>query len=173
MSNEAALATYEFRRGELAGSHLSLFGACLVHRGADGFETIHLDRISALRVAFERDASRIAWGGALFFIAFLLIAAFLPMRMLVGSMAAEVTAQAQGTFLPAAIRALDFCVGLLPFASLGLAAWGITWLVLGWIGETVLRVAAGPGDKVFAMRGRDPLLYEFAESVSAQIAKRG
>jgi hypothetical protein len=173
MSNETALATYEFRRGELAGSHLSLFGACLVHRGADGFETIHLDRISALRVAFERDASRIAWGGALLFIAFLLIAAFLPMRMLVASMAAEVTAQAQGTFLPAAIRALDFCVGLLPFASLGLGAWGITWLALGWIGETVLRVGAGPGDKVFAMRGRDPLLYEFAESVSAQIAKRG
>jgi hypothetical protein len=173
MANETALATFEFRRGDLAGSHLSLFETCLVHRGADGFETLPLDRISALRVAFERDPSRIAWGGALLFIALVLAAAFVPMRMLVASMAGEVAAQAQGTFLPAAIRAVDFCVTLLPFASLGLAAWGITWLVLGWIGETVMRVAAGSGEKVFAMRGRDPLLYEFAESVSAQIAKRG
>lgn len=173
VSNETALATFEFRRGELAGSHLSLFSACLVHRSAGGFETIHLDRIGAVGVAFERNAGRIAWGGALFFAALLLVAVFLPMRRLVASMAGEVTAQVQGTFLPAAIGALDFCVSLLPFASLGLAAWGITWVVLGWIGETVLRVAVGPGEKLFAMRGLDPLLVEFAESVSAQIAKRG
>ena len=173
MSTEAPLATFEFRRGELAGSHLSLFNACLVLRGAGGFETIHLDRIGALGVTFERDAGRIAWGGALFSVALVLAVVFMPMRMLVASMAGEVTAQAQGTFLPVALRAVDFCVSLLPFASLGLAAWGMTWLVLGWIGETVVRVAVGPGERLFAMRGHDPLLYEFAESVSAQISKRG
>jgi len=173
VNTEAPLATFEFRRGDLAGSHLSLFGACMIHRGADSFETIHLDRIGALQVAFERNAGRIAWGGALFFVALLLVGAFMPMRMLVASMAGEVSPQVAGTFLPVALRAVAFCVSLLPFASLALAAWGATWLVQGWIGETVVRVAVGPGERAFASRGRDPLLNEFAESVSAQISKRG
>ncbi len=173
MSSEASLATLEFRRGDLAGSHLSLFGACLIHRGADSFETIHLDRIGALQVAFERNAGRIAWGGALVFSAVLLVWAYMPMRMVVAAMAGEVSPQVAGTFLPVALRAVAFCVSLLPFASLALAAWGATWLVQGWIGETVIRVAVGSGERAFACRGRDPLLFEFAESVSAQISRRG
>lgn len=173
VKTESPLATFEFRRGELAGSHLSLFDVCMIHRSADSFETFPLDRIGALQAAFERNAGRIAWGGALIFVALLLVAVFLPLRMLVASIAGEVSPQVEGTFLPVALRAVAFCVSLIPVASLALAAWGVTWLVLGWIGETVMRVAVGPGEKAFSSRGRDPSLYEFAESVSAQIAKRG
>lgn len=173
MSIEAPLATFEFRRGELAGSHLSLFRACLVHRSAERLETIHLDRVGALCVAFEREAGRIAWGCALLIIAGLLVAAYFPLRLLIASTAGEVSAQLQGTFLPAALRALDFLSSLLPIAGIALATWGLAWLVLGLIGETVVRVVIAPVERVFASRGRDPLLIEFAESVAAQIAKRG
>jgi hypothetical protein len=173
VSNETPLATFEFRRGDLVGSHLSLFKACLVHRSAERFETIHLDRVGALGVAFERETGRIAWGCGLLFIAGLLIAIYFPLRMLIATTAGEVTAQLQGTFLPMALRALDFLASLLPFAGIALAVWGVAWLTLGVIGETVVRVVIAPVERVFASRGRDPLLFEFAESVAAQIAKRG
>ena len=106
MSDDSPLATFEFRRGELAGSHLSLFSACLVHRSADRFETIHLDRVASLGAAFERDTSRIAWGGAMVSVAILLFIVFWPLRTLVASAAGEVAAQAQGGFLPAALRVI-------------------------------------------------------------------
>ena len=173
MSGEAPLATFEVRRGELAGSHLSLFGSSLVHRSGDRFESIYLDRIGAFGVAYERDLGRMAWGCALLFIAVALFVIFWPLRMLVASMAGEVTAQAQGTFLPAALRVFDLCVSLLPFAGVAIAVWAIAWLVLGWIGETALSVGFASGERVFASRGRDPLLYEFGESVSARISARG
>ncbi len=172
MNVEAPLATFEFRRGEFAGSHLSLFGASLVHRGAEGFESIHLDHIAALGVAYERDSGRITWGCVLFVLATLVFAAFWPLRMLVASMAGEVSVQTQGGFLPAALRAFDLAVSLLPAASMGIAIWAVALLALGWIGETVMRVVVAPAERIFATRGRDPLLYEFGESVSAQIAKR-
>ncbi len=172
MNVEAPLATFEFRRGELAGSHLSLFGASLVHRGTEGFESIHLDRVAALGVAYERVARHINWGCVLLVLAAILFAAFWPLRMLVASMAGEVSVQTQGGFLPAALRAFDLSVSLLPAASLGVAIRAVALLVLGWIGETVMRVVVAPEERVFATRGRDPLLCEFGESVSAQIAKR-
>ena len=173
MSGEAPLATFEFRRGELAGSHLSLFRTSLVHRSADRFESSYLDRIGAVGVAYERDPGRMAWGCVLFFTAGALFVVFWPLRMLVASMAGEVSAQAQGTFFPAALKVFDLCVSLLPFASVAIAVWAIAWLVLGWVGETALSVASASGERVFASRGRDPLLYEFGESVSAQISARG
>jgi len=173
VNGDAPLATFEFHRGEFAGSHLSLFENSLVHRGADSFELIHLDRVAALGVAYERDPGHITWGCVLLVLAAMLFAAFWPLRMLVASMAGEVAMQTQGGFLPAALRAVDLAVSILPAASLGIAIWAIALLVLGWIGETVLRVVVAPAERVFATRGRDPLLHEFGESVSARIAKRG
>ena len=172
MNGEAPIATFEFRRGELAGSHLSLFGAFLVHRSGDGFESIPLDHIGSVGVAYERDTGRMGWGGTLLFIALVLIAVFRPMSHLVGTMAGEVSAQSPGAFLPAALNVVDLCVSLLPVSSLGIAIWGIALLALGWIGETVMRVVVAPAERVFAVRGRDLSLHEFGESVCAQIAGR-
>ena len=173
MSEEAPLASFEFRRGELAGSHLSLFTSGLVHRSADHFEAIPLDHIGSFGVGFERNSGRIAWGCVLLLIAAVLLWAFFSLRMLVASAVAEASAQTQGgSLLPAALRMLDLCVALLPFASLAATLWATAWLGLGWIGETVLRVGIAPSERVFATRGRDPVLCEFAESVAARIAKR-
>jgi hypothetical protein len=170
----AHLASYEFRRGTLAGTELSLFKSSLVHRGGDGFETIPLDRISAISVGFERDPRRMSWGFVLLIVAMLLLAAFWPSRMLIAATLAEVTAQGQaGTFLPAALRAINAFVSLLPYLSAGAALWATALLALGWIGETVLRIVIAPVERTFSTRGRDPELYEFAESVSASISRRG
>lgn len=172
MSHGAPLASFEFQRGDLAGSHLSLFESSLVHRSADHFDAIPLDRVGAVGAAFERDPSRISWGGGLLVAALVLFAAFWPLRMLVASALGEVAAQAQGGgFLPAALRVVDFFVALLPFASVGLALWATASLALGWIGETVLRVSTTHTEKVYATRGRDPALFEFAETVAAQAVR--
>lgn len=174
MSEEAPLASFEFRRGELAGSHLSLFSSRLVHRSAEYSETMPLDRMGAVRIAFERDASRITLGCVLLAAAVVMFAASWPLRMLVASALGEVTAQAQaGAFLPAALRAIDFCVAVLPFAGVAVALWATAWLALGWIGDTVLTIVVAPCERVFAARGRDAALHEFAESVAARIAVRG
>jgi hypothetical protein len=174
VNEEAPLASFEFPRGALAGSHLSLFASGLVHRSADHFESIPLDNIGSIGVGFERDSGRIAWGCVLVLIAAVLLLAFFSLRPLVASAVAEASTQAQGgSFLSAALRMLDLCVAVLPAASVAAALWGAALLTLGWIGETVLRVAIAPSERVFATRGRDPVLYEFAESVAARIAKRG
>jgi hypothetical protein len=93
--------------------------------------------------------------------------------MLVTSALGEVAAQPQGgAFLSAALRALDLCVAVLPFASAAIALWATAWVVRGWIGDTVLTVVIAPSERVYAARGQDPALVEFAESVAARIAGR-
>jgi hypothetical protein len=169
----AALASFEFSRGDLAGSHLSLFDSRLVHRSADHFEAMPLDHIGAVSAGFERDSGRIAFGCALLFVGFLLLASFWPLRMLVGSALADVAGQAQGGFLLAALHALDLCVALLPFASVAFILWATASIALGWIGETVLRVLISGSERAYVTRGLDPALLEFAESLSAQIARHG
>lgn len=171
--DEAPLASFEFHRGGLAGSHLALFSGRLVHRGADFSETMPLDRMGAVRIGFERDHSRITWGCALLVIALALFAASWPLRMLVTSALGEVAAQPQGgAFLPAALRALDLCVALLPFAGVAIALWAAAWVALGWVGDTVLTIVIGPSERVYAARGQDPALMEFAESIAARVAGR-
>ena len=173
MIDGAPLANYEFRRGELAGSHLSLFDSRLVHRSAGHFEAMPLDHVVAVGAGFERDPGRISLGVVLIVIAIVLFSVFWPLRALLAATIAEVGAQAQaGTFLPAALRVIDFFVALLPFASLAFLLWAAACIALGWMGETVVRVASGASEKVYSTRGHDPSLLEFAESVATLIARR-
>lgn len=174
MSEGASLASFEFRRGDLAGSHLSLFDSRLVHRSAGHLEAIPLGHIGAISVGYERDTGRMAAGCVLLVVGILLLAAFWPLRTVVASALADLAAQPQGGgFLPAALRVIEFCVALLPFAAFAFMLWAAACLAFGWIGETVLRVVIAPSERVYATRGRDAELFEFAESLSAHIAKRG
>lgn len=95
-AGDTALATFEFRRGELRGSHLALFATRLEHRAGDFFEVMPLDRLGALRAGFERDAGRLQWGGILLFIAVLVIGSYWPLRSLVAMGFAEMNTQSQG-----------------------------------------------------------------------------
>ena len=63
--NETPLASCEFASGELRGSTLALFQGRLVHSGTDFIDTLQLDHVGALRIAFERDINRMVWGGVL------------------------------------------------------------------------------------------------------------
>ena len=173
LNDEAPLASFEFRRGDLAGSHLALFSSRLVHRAAEFSETMPLDRIGAVRIGFERDNGRILWGSVLLAVALAVFAASWPLRMLVTSALGEVAAQPQGgAFLPAALRALDLCFALLPFGSAAIAMGAAAWIALGWVGHTVLTILIAPSERVYAARGRDPVLHDFAETVAARIAGR-
>lgn len=170
-NHEAPLATFEFRRGAMAGSHLSLFSTRLVHRGEDFSETVPVERIGAVRIAYEREGGRITFGCVLLVVALGVFAASWPLRMLVTSLLGEVVAQPQGgAFLPAALRALDLAVAVLPFASVAIALWAVACMSLGWAGETVLTILVAPGERAYAVRGRDPALQEFAEGIAARIA---
>jgi hypothetical protein len=172
-SQEAPLATFEFRRGAMAGSHLSLFSSRLVHRGADFSETMPLERMGAVRIAFEREGSRVTLGCVLLVAALGVFVASWPLRMLVTSLLGEVAAQPQvGAFLPAALRVLDLGVAVLPFASVAIALWAVACLSLGWVGETVLTILVAPGERVYAVRGRDPAFLEFAEGIASLVAGR-
>jgi hypothetical protein len=170
-AGDTALATFEFRRGELRGSHLALFATRLEHRAGDFFEVMPLDRLGALRAGFERDAGRLQWGGILLFVAVLVIGSYWPLRSLVAMGFAEVNTQSQGggAFLPAALEALDFCVGLLPLAGAVLGLRGLSRLVPAWMGNTVLTVSTGALERTFASRGRDPELLEFSETVAERL----
>lgn len=173
MAEQAPIASFEFRRGALAGSHLSLFRTVIVHRNTDGFETIPLDRIGSLGVSFERDGRLLTRGWVLLIVALILLAAFWPLRAVVSSILSEVTAQGQpGGFLPAAMRFVHLSVALLPYLSLIVALLATASLVFGWMGETVLRIMIAPVERVFSTRGRDPVFFDFAESVAARIEKR-
>lgn len=170
-SQEVALAAFEFRRGAMAGSHLSLFPTCLVHRGADFSETIPLGHINAVRVAFEREGGRVTFGGVLLVVAVAVFVAAWPLRMLVTSLLGEVVAQPQGgAFLTAALRVLDLGVALLPFASVAIVLWAVACLSLGWMGDTVLTLLVAPGERTYTVRGRDPALVEFAEAIASRIS---
>ena len=173
--NSAPLANFEFLSGELRGSTLSLLPARLVHSGTDFTDTLQLDHVGALRVAFERDFGRITRGGLLLLAAVALLAIYRPVQSLLAATFGELATQSQGSsaFLLAALHAVEFGVGLLPLLAAGLVLWAGAWLALGWIGNTVLVVVVTPVEKVFATRGRDVALFEFAQSVDACLDARG
>lgn len=173
-ANDAALATYDIRHGELRGSHLALFATRLEHRAGDFFEVLPLDRMGALSAGFERDASRLRWAAILLIVALFVAGSYFPLRSLVAIGFGEMNAQSLGggAFLPAALNALDVFVGLLPALGGLLALRALTWLVPAWIGYTVLTVSAGGVERRFLARGRDAELVEFAETVAVRLGAR-
>jgi hypothetical protein len=40
------------------------------------------------------------------------------------------------------------------------------------VGETVLTILVAPGERVYAVRGRDPAFLEFAEGIASLVAGR-
>lgn len=173
-ANDAPLATFEFGHGGLRGSHLSLFATRLTHRGEDFFEVMPLERIGALRVGFERDAGGIKRGQILFAIALLVLGAYWPLHWLVRIGFSEMNPQSQGggAFLPAALRIFEMSVAALPVICGVVAVLGVASMAFAMVGNTVLTVMAGAAERNFAVRGRNPALVEFAESVAARLEPR-
>ena len=172
--NETPLASCEFASGELRGSTLALFQGRLVHSGTDFIDTLQLDHVGALRIAFERDINRMVWGAVLVLIAIAVVAMYRPLQTQVAGLLGELTTQSQtGTaFLFAALHAIEFAVALMPVLAAAFTLWAGACLAFGWIGGTELVVVVAPVVRVFVSRGKDAALIEFAQSVAAHMGAR-
>jgi hypothetical protein len=173
MSDDAQtpLIRFDFRSGLQRGSQLMLYPRYLVHRSDSYVETVPFARVTALRVAFERDARRIGWGVALVILALLLLAIAAPIGSLAHAAAQEMMASVQGVAraLYSLFRFIEGLAAVLPAIALGAALGGAALGVLGWRGSTTLTLVLGGGERAYAVRGRDTLLLDFAEMAAERL----
>jgi hypothetical protein len=159
----------------LAGAELSLHRDCLVYRAAGEVETVPLAGVSAVRVAFERDARRIGWGVVLVVAAALLFLLAGPLGRLAAEAAGEMSS-AGGHGVARALEmffhALQGLASALPLLALACAAGGGMLGALGWRGNTRLTLSLPAGERVYAVRGLNAQLMEFAELVTERVVDR-
>ena len=171
--NEAApIARFEFGAGPLRGSELVLYRTSLVHRGGVELETLQIGAIAALRVAFARDMRRLAWGIALVIGALLFLVISNPLASWSAGAVAELTAANNpgiGRALISFFRVVEALASALPVAALLCALGGAFLIVRGWQGMTTLTLSFGAFERSYAARGRDPLLLDFADRLSARL----
>ena len=173
MSDDAqtALMRFDFRSGLQRGSQLMLYPRYLVHRSDSHVETVPFSRVTALRVAFERDRRRVGWGVGLVIVALLLLAIAAPIGSLAHAAAQEMMASAQGVAraLYSLFRFIEGVAAVLPAIALGAALGGAALGVLGWRGCTTLTLVLGGGERAYSVRGRDSLLLDFAEMAAERL----
>ena len=171
--NEAApIARFEFGAGPLRGSELVLYRTSLVHRGGVELETLQIGAIAALRVAFARDLRRFGWGIALVVAALIFLAISGPLASWSAQAVADLTAAGQpgvGRALISFFRVLEALASGLPVAALAFVLGGAFLIVRGWQGHTTLTLSFGAFERAYAARGRDPLLLDFADRLSARL----
>jgi len=171
--NEAGpIARFEFGAGPLRGSELVLYRSSVVHRGGVELETLQLAAIAALRVAFARDTRRFAWGIALVIAALVCLAISGPLGSWSAQAVAELTSaggQGVARALISFFRVVETLATLLPVLALGGALGGTFLIVRGWQGNTTLTLSFGAFERAYAARGRDPLLLDFADRLSARL----
>lgn len=167
----SALTRFEFASGMLRGSQLMLYPRCLVHRSESHLETIPLARVTALRVSFERHPRQLGWGVALVVLALAMLAIAAPMGSVAHGAAQEMAASAQGVArtLLSVFRLVEMIAALLPALALACALGGAALGVLGWRGSTTLSLILAGAERLYAVRGRDTLLLDFAELVSERL----
>lgn len=178
---DAPVEEFVFQRGALRGTQFTLLESRLLHLGTDSSESIALEAVASVRIAFERDARRIGWGVALGALALAVFALAGPLGALAGRGLAEISAQiardgpqasAVAQFLESALRALVFVVGLMPLAAGALFLWGAALAASGWIGRTTLALVLPSAEREYAVPGRDHSLIDFAEALSQAVAGR-
>ena len=155
------------------GGHLTLYRGCVVERSPAHFETMPLANIVAVRVSFERDRRRLGWGTTLMAAALVMFAVSGPLATFAGGAATDM-AGAGGTqgvarALLLLFRFLEMAASLLPAASLACAIGGGALGALGWRGSTVLTLSLAGAERVYASRGQDKLLIDFAELVGERL----
>jgi len=173
MSDDAQtpLLRFDFTNGLQRGSQLMLYPRYLVHRSDSHVETVPFSRITALKVAFERDSRRLGWGVALVIVAFLLLAIAAPIGSLSHGAAQEMMASAQGVgrALYSLFRFIEGVAAVLPAIALAAALGGAALGVLGWRGATTLTLVLGGAERAYSVRGRDTLLLDFAEMAAERL----
>jgi hypothetical protein len=167
----AAVARFAFTRGPRRGSHLTLYANCIVHRGEDELETIPLDGLASVRVAFVHDPNRVVWGVAAIIVAAVLFGIWSPLAMAADGAAADVAGNTSG--VGAALHGLFRVVGaaarVLPFLAALSAIGGAALAALGWLGKTELSLTFAGGERVYPVFGRSTALIDFAETISQKL----
>ena len=155
------------------GGSLTLYRGSLVDRGPAHFEVVSLANVAAASVTFERDQRKLGWGVVLVVVALLLFALSAPLATFAGGAASDM-AGAGGTqgvarALLMLFRFLEMVASLLPALSLACAIGGGTLAAFGWRGGTVLTLTIAGTERVYASRGQDKLLIDFAELVGERL----
>ena len=167
-----SLNTFVFERGELRGTQLTLFQTCLVHRSENYLETLPLGGVTAVRVSFQRNTRKLAWGIALVIVALIMLAIAGPISSWASGAANEMaSAGPQGVprALYAFFRSLEALGSLLPVAALACVIGGGALGALGWMGSTALLVSLPGSERAYTIRGRDTQLLDFAEALSERL----
>jgi hypothetical protein len=163
---------FAFTAGELRGTHLTLYPTSLVHRSDNFVETLPLAGMTAVRVAFQRDTRKLGWGIALIVAALVLLAIAGPLGSFASGAAGDMAgAGAQGVAraLHGFFRLLEALASLLPVAALACVIGGGALCAFGWMGSTLLAVSLPGAERLYAARGRDTLLLDFAEALSERL----
>ena len=172
-----AHARYDFSSGLLRGSSLALEDALLLHRGSAQLETVPLNAISAVRIAFERDVNKIGWAIVLLIVAFAVSAAAAPLAGLADSLATRVrgdgaaSVQDIASIMIATFRGLSAAARLLPTLANLIGMVAIALLAIGLWGRTTLTLTLSAVERHYAVRGRNRRLFDFAEVLSERLAE--
>ena len=173
MSDDAQtpLLRFDFRNGLQRGSQLMLYPRYLVHRSDSHVETVPFSRVTALKVAFERNPRALGWGIALVVVALLLLMIAGPIGSVAQSWAQEVNQSGAGVAraLYSLFRFIEAFAAALPAIALLVALGGAALGVLGWRGSTTLTLVLGGAERAYAVRGRDALLLDFAEMAGERL----
>ncbi|MGQ0654344.1 MAG: hypothetical protein ACT4P4_19110 [Betaproteobacteria bacterium] len=159
-----------------AAADLALHVDCVVYRAPNQIETLPLAALTAVRVAFERDARRIGWGAALVVAAALLFLLAGPLGRWADGAAAEISSAGGyggvARALEMLFHGLEALAAALPVLALACAAGGGMLGALGWRGDTVLTLSLAGSERVYSVRGLSSQLMEFAEMLAERLVAR-
>ena len=173
MALETPIASFQFSNGPQRDTQLALYATRLVHQGAGQMESITLSAVAAVRVGFERDYARIAWGAVLLLAALLLFLAAGPLSGLAADAAAEITGRnAVAQLLRGTLHALGAAASMLPAAGVAALLGGGALAAFGWIGMTILVLSLPAAERAYSVRGQSRMLVDFAELLAERVAQR-
>ena len=168
----AAVARFDFASGPWRGTHLILYGNCVVHRGDAHLETVPLGAVAAMRVAFERDQRKLGWAAGLLVIALALFAISGPLSGFASSAGTEMAAaggQGVARALQALFKVLEGIANLLPLGGFAALGGGIALGALGWLGSTTLTLDLAGAERAYPVRGHDRKLLDFSEALAERL----
>lgn len=174
MALETPIASFDFTSGPLRGTRLALYGSRLLHQGTVQMDSMSLAAIGAVRVGYERDFGRIAWGVVLALVALVLFTLSGPLSGLASETAAGVNGDnAVAQLLRGTLHALGALASMLPAAGVACILGGGALGALGWIGTTTLVLSLPSAERYYAVRGQDRTLVDFAELLAERVAQSG
>jgi len=157
-----------------SGGRLALYTNRLVLHGADAMEAVPLAHLASVRVAFEREPGKLNWAVGLLVAALLLAALSGPLQALATGLASGIREHAGRESLDAVL--LSSASALQAFARMFSPLAAVLTVIAGallvffWLGLTTLTLSFAATERVFPVRGRNPLLVQFAEAVAEQLA---